>query len=63
MSVKKKLLTSVSYLAVASLAVGGTLAFLSDTDDAVNVAALGNVKIEQIEQQRVDDGDNQTVLE
>lgn len=63
MSVKKKVITGVSYLAVASLAVGGTLAYLSDTDEAVNVAALGNIKIEQIEQQRVDDSDNQTVLE
>ena len=30
----------------------GTLAYLTDTDEDVNVMTLGNVDIEQIEQQR-----------
>jgi len=37
-----------------SLALGGTLAYLSDTDSAVNVMTLGNVSIEQHEKERVD---------
>ena len=32
--------------------VGGTMAYLADTAGAVNVMTLGNVDIEQIEQQR-----------
>jgi len=35
-----------------SLALGGTLAYLSDTDSAVNVMTLGNVNIKQLEYQR-----------
>ena len=38
----------------AALAVGGTMAYLTDTDDDVNVMTIGNVKIQQIEQERVD---------
>ena len=36
---------------VAILAIGGTMAYFTDTDGAKNVMATGNVKIEQIEQQ------------
>lgn len=38
----------------AIMAVGGTVAFLSDTDEDVNVMTVGNVKIDQLEYERVD---------
>lgn len=60
---KKVLLMCTAYVLVAALAIGGTLAYLTSTDEDVNVMTMGNVKIEQIEQQRVDDKDNQTKLE
>lgn len=37
----------------ATLAVSGTLAYLQDDDSDVNVMTLGNVKIEQLEYERV----------
>ena len=47
----KKILALVACLSlVASLAVGGSIAYLQSTDSAVNVMTLGNVKIDQIEQ-------------
>ena len=49
---KKKIIAfcvCASMLAVAVM--GGTLAYFTDTDDVKNVMTLGNVKIEQIEQQ------------
>lgn len=55
MSILKKILfTGISYLLVAALAIGGTLAYLQDTDEAVNVMTLGNVYIEQLEYQRAE---------
>lgn len=60
---KKVLLMCTAYVLVAALAIGGTLAYLTSTDEDVNVMTMGDVKIEQIEQQRVDDKDNQTKLE
>ena len=38
----------------AAIAVGGTMAYLTDTDEDVNVMTLGNVKIDQLEYERVD---------
>ena len=38
----------------AALAIGGTLAYLTDTDEDVNVMTLGQVKIDQLEYERVD---------
>ena len=38
----------------AALAVGGTLAYLMDTDEDVNVMTVGKVKIEQLEYERTD---------
>ena len=37
---------------VAALSIAGTVAYLQDDDSAVNVMTLGNVSIEQIEQER-----------
>ena len=39
----------------AAISIGATLAYLTDTDEDVNVMTLGNVKIDQLEYERVDD--------
>ena len=39
----------------AAISVGATLAYLTDTDEDVNVMTLGKVKIDQLEYERVDD--------
>ena len=51
---KKILLMCTAYALVAALAIGGTLAYLTSTDDDVNVMTLGNVKIEQHEYERAE---------
>lgn len=51
---KKAMLTVLSMVLVAVIAVGATLAYLTDTDSDVNVMTVGNVQIEQIELQRKD---------
>lgn len=48
----KKLSISILSLAlVAILSIGGTIAYLTSEDSDVNVMTMGNVKIEQIEQE------------
>lgn len=54
---KKVLLMCIAYVLVAALAIGGTLAYLQDEDTDVNVMTLGNVSIEQIEQQENEAGE------
>lgn len=52
---KKKLLFVVSMLAVASLSVGTTLAYLqAETEETVNTMTVGNVDVEQFEMQRAE---------
>lgn len=51
---KKVLLMCTAYVLVAALAIGGTIAYLQDSDSDVNVMTLGNVKIEQHEYQRAE---------
>ena len=53
MKLKNTLLTVMSFVLVAVLAIGGTVAYLQDDDSDVNVMTLGNVKIEQNEYERV----------
>ena len=48
---KKFLLSALSVVTVAALAITGTIAWLQDDDSDVNVMTLGNVSIEQIEQE------------
>ncbi len=60
---RNALLLALAFVLVAVLSVMGTLAYLTSSKGAVNVMTLGNVHIEQIEEQRVDDDANQTVLE
>lgn len=57
MNKRKLLLVALSLCMVAILAMGGTLAYLTDTDDATNTFTVGNVKIELIEQQRTLDNE------
>lgn len=54
---KKVLSMGSAYVLVASLAIGATIAYLSDTDSDVNVMTVGNVDIEQLEYERVVDED------
>ena len=54
---KSVLLTGLSFVLVAALAIGGTLAYLTSTDSDVNVMTLGNVKIAQHEYERVTNAD------
>lgn len=62
MKLKNILLSGLSLVLVAALAIGGTVAYLQDDDSDVNVMTLGNVKIAQHEYQRVqnDDGSYKT---
>lgn len=46
----RKLLLIVSLVLALTMSLGGTLAYLQDTDEAVNVMTLGNVDIEQYEE-------------
>ena len=52
MKLKNILLSGLSLVLVAALAIGGTVAYLQDEDSDVNVMTLGNVKIEQHEYER-----------
>ena len=53
----RKLLLIVSLVLALTMSLGGTLAYLTDTDADVNVMVLGNVKIEQHEYQRAKNED------
>ncbi|MBQ3510432.1 MAG: hypothetical protein IJA90_10510 [Peptococcaceae bacterium] len=53
----KKLATmAISVGLIGAMVAGGSLAYLTSEDSDVNVMTLGNVKIEQLEQERADDG-------
>ena len=51
MSKRKIVLLASALCMVAILAIGGTLAYFTDTDEAVNTFTVGGVKIDLIEQQ------------
>jgi len=53
MTMKKKILTTLSVVLILGLAALGILAYLQDEDSDVNVMTLGNVDIEQNEYERV----------
>ncbi len=57
MKLKGILLTGLSFVLVAAVAIGGTLAYLTSKDSDVNVMTLGDVSIEQHEYQRVVNAD------
>ena len=52
---KKRIVTLALVIALLALMVGGTLAYFQDTDEATNTFTMGNVKIQQIEYERVKD--------
>ena len=54
---KKKILSICLIAALALTAIGGTLAYFTDTDADVNTFTVGNVKIVQNEEQRPVDAD------
>ncbi len=56
MTKKKILVLALSIAMIAILAVGGSLAYFTSTDDAENTFTIGNVKIDLIEQQRGEKG-------
>ena len=56
MTMKKKILTTLSVVLILGMAALGILAYLTSEDSDVNVMTLGNVKIEQIEQERDGNG-------
>ena len=63
---KKALAWLLVIAMTAALAVGGTLAYLTDTDEDVNVMTVGKVKIDQLEFEREDpetNGDDAVVQE
>ena len=57
MNKRKLLLVALSLCMVAILAMGGTLAYLTDTDSQLNVMTLGKVDISQNEQQQGENGE------
>lgn len=56
MNKRKIILLAVSLCMVAILAVGGTLAYFTDTDQEINVFTVGNVQIDLIEKERDGNG-------
>lgn len=57
MTMKKKILTTLSVVLILGLAALGILAYLQSEDSDVNVMTLGEVKIAQHEYQRVENAD------
>ena len=62
MNFKKIIAGAAAVALTATVSIGATLAYLMDTDEDVNVMTLGDVYIDQIEQERVDDNAAQTEL-
>lgn len=57
MTMKKKVLTTLSVVLILGMAAMGILAYLTSQDSDVNVMTLGNVSIEQHEYQRAEKAD------
>ena len=57
----RKLILILSLVLALTMSLGGTLAYLTDTDADVNTMTLGNVKIEQLEYERVVDENGEWV--
>ncbi len=51
---KKAIVWLLVLTLTAAVTIGATLAYLTDTDEDVNVMTLGNVKIDQLEYERID---------
>lgn len=63
MKLKNVLLTGLSFVLVAAVAIGGTFAYLTSQDSDVNVMTLGNVSIEQHEYEREVDANGNYVTD
>lgn len=63
MTKRKILVLALSLCMVAILAVGGTLAYFTDTDNATNTFTVGNVSIDLIEQERKTDTDGTKLVD
>lgn len=60
---KKVLAWLLVIVLIATIAVDGTLAYLSDPDEDMNVMAIGTVKIDQLEFERIDvEASNQNAI-
>lgn len=57
MKLKNLMLIGLSFVLVAAIAIGGTLAYLTSEDSDINVMTLGNVSIEQHEYERATNAD------
>ncbi len=53
---KKRIVTIALVVALVAIAAVGTLAYFTDTDEATNTFAVGNVEIDLIEQQKGETG-------
>ena len=53
---KKKIVAFTLVIAMLAICFGATLAYFTDTDAAKNVMTMGKVDIEQVEQERGEDG-------
>ena len=53
MKLNRKLMLILAVVLSVAMAAGGTMAYLQDTDEDVNVMTLGNVYINQLEYERV----------
>lgn len=60
---KKKIISLCLVICLLATAIGGTLAYFTDTDVATNTMTLGNVAIEQHEYQRQVDADGNYVTD
>ena len=60
---KKFLTILLTVVLTAAVAITGTIAYLQDTDEDINVMTLGNVKIEQHEYERELDADGKYVTD
>jgi len=58
MKLNRTLVMCLTIALCASIAIGGSMAYLTSTDGQRNVMTVGNVDIEQIEQQRAAANDN-----
>ena len=52
MNMKRTIALVLTIAICATMALGGTLAFLTDTEKAVNIMTVGNIEIEMYEQER-----------
>lgn len=63
MKKQRKLILILAVVMSIALAAGSTMAYLQDTDEDVNVMTLGNVYIDQIEKERIEQSDDNTSSE